>query len=409
MTWNLTTWNFWRPTSCAFVLLAGSAFSLSLSIAPAAAQTAEPCIAGSWELTGPLAHTGLAIKMGVDAAVDEINAAGGVLGKKLRVIAYDDQGEPSRAVDNARRIGERDNCIIMIGGYRTPNALAIRTVLSEMGQPWMGVISAGTRVVEWETGTNEWMFRVSMKDRWVAPFLVDHAVQRSKSKKIGFLYEATGWGQGALVDVEAAAKTKGIALVGKETFNIADQDMSAQLIRLRDASADAIVFWGVDREADAILRSMDRIGYKPAIVSAWGIGAQLGKTAGQLTEGVLVAGTYAWTGQLSPRAQKVWERIKASNKLQQPSELVLPSGTANAYDAVFVIAEALKIAGAYDKKKLRDAFYQVKYEGIVANYNPAFEKTAERQDAILPSYYKLLAYHNGILLPVEQTPYAAKF
>ena len=76
---------------------------------------------------------------------------------------------------------------------------------------------------------------------------------------------------------------------------------------------------------------------------------------------------------------------------------------------MFVIAEALKIAGAYDKKKLRDAFYQVKYEGIVANYNPAFEKTAERHDAILPSYYKLLAYHNGILLPVEQTPYAAKF
>jgi branched-chain amino acid transport system substrate-binding protein len=297
----------------------------------------------------------------------------------------------------------------MIGGYRTPNALAIRTVLGEMGQPWMGVISAGTRVIEWETGKNEWMFRVSMKDRWVAPFLVDHAIQRSKGKKIGFLYEATGWGQGALVDVEAATKAKNIALLGKETFNIADQDMSAQMIRLRDAGADALVFWGVDREADAILRSMDRIGYKPAIVSAWGIGVQLGKTAGPLTEGVLVAGTYAWTGQLSPRAQKVWERIKASNKLQQPSELVLPSGTANAYDAVHIIAEGLKIAGAYDKTKLRDAFFKVKYSGIVADYNPAFENTDERHDAILPAQYKLLAYHNGILLPVEQTPYAAKF
>jgi branched-chain amino acid transport system substrate-binding protein len=398
-----------RPTPRALALLAGSALALSLSIAPAAAQKAEPCIAGSWELTGPLAHTGLAIKMGIEAAVQEINEAGGVLGQKLRVIAYDDQGEPARAVDNTRRIGERDNCIVMIGGYRTPNALAIRTVLAEMGQPWMGVISAGTRVVEWETGKNEWMFRVSMKDRWVAPFLVDHAVARSKNKKIGFLYEATGWGQGALVDVEAATKAKGIALVGKETFNIADQDMSAQLIRLRDAGADSIVFWGVDREADAILRSMDRIGYKPNIVSAWGIGVQLGKTAGQLTEGVLVAGTYAWTGELSPRAQKVWERIKVANKLQQPSELVLPSGTANSYDSVFVIAEALKIAGAYDKAKMRDAFFKVKYEGIVANYDPAFEDAPERHDAILPSYYKLLAFHKGILLPVEQTPYAAKY
>ena len=400
--------DLWRPMSRGLGAVACCALLVPFSIAVATAQTAEPCIAGSWELTGPLAHTGMAIKMGIVAATNEINEAGGVLGQKLRIIAYDDQGEPSRAVDNARRIGERDNCIIMIGGYRTPNALAIRSVLNEMGQPWMGVISAGTRVVEWENGKNEWMFRVSMKDRWVAPFLVGHAWERSKAKKIGFLYEATGWGQGALVDVEAAAKAKGISLVGKETFNVADQDMSAQLIRLREAGADTLVFWGVDREADAVLRSMDRIGYKPRLVSAWGIGVQLGKTAGQLTEGTLVAGTFAWTGQLTPRAQSVWEHIKTANKLQHPSELVLPSGTANAYDALYIITEALKIAGAFDKAKLRDALFQVKYEGIVAKYDPAFEMTPERHDAILPSYYKLLAYHNSILLPVEQSPYAAK-
>jgi branched-chain amino acid transport system substrate-binding protein len=388
------------------VAVAAAALAISLAGAPAAAQKAEPCIAGSWELTGPLAHTGHAVRMGVEAAVDEINEAGGVLGQKLRVIAYDDQGEPSRAVDNARRIGERDNCIVMIGGYRTPNALAIRTVLDEMGQPWMGVISAGTRVIEWEKGKNEWMFRVSAKDRWVAPFLVENALKRSKNKRIGFMYEATGWGQGALPDIEAAAKAHGTQLVGKETFNIGDQDMSAQLIRLRDAGADTLVFWTVDRETDAILRSMDRIGYKPTIVSAWGIGVQLGRTAGKLTEGVLVHGTFAWTGKLSPRAQKVWERIAAKEKLKDPSELVLPSGTANAYDAIHIIAEAIKLAGAFDKTKMRDAFYKVNYEGIIANYSPAFERTAERHDAILPQHYKLLAYHNGILLPVEQTPYA---
>ena len=401
-------WNVLRSTPRAPALLAGTVLALSLSLAPANAQKAEPCIAGSWELTGPLAHTGLAIKMGVEAAIDEINEKGGVLGQKLRLITYDDQGEPSRAVDNARRIGERDNCIIMIGGYRTPNALAIRTVLSEMGQPWMGVISAGTRVIEWESGKNEWMFRVSAKDRWVSPFLVDHALQRSKTKKIGFMYEATGWGQGALPDIEAAAKAKGVALVGKETFNIGDQDMSAQLIRLRDAGADTLVFYTVDRETDAILRSMDRIGYKPTIVSAWGIGVQLGKTAGALTEGVLVHGTFAWTGKMNERTEKVWQRIKAKNNLQQPSELVLPSGTANAYDAIYIIAEAIKLAGAYDKTKVRDAFYKVNHEGIIANYKPAFEKTAERHDAILPTHYKLLAYHKGYLMAIEQTPYAIK-
>jgi branched-chain amino acid transport system substrate-binding protein len=396
--------NLPRPTFGPLALVA--ALALPLYAAPAYAQKAEPCIAGSWELSGPLAHTGLAVRMGIETAVDEINEAGGVLGQKLRVIAYDDQGEPSRAVDNARRIGERDNCIVMIGGFRTPNALAIREVLSEMGLPWMGVISAGTRVIEWEKGNNEWMFRTSMKDRWVAPFLLEKALERSKSKKVGLLFEATGWGQGAVPDVEAAAKQKGIVLAGKETFNIKDQDLSAQLIRLRDAGADTLILYIVDPEAQALLRSMERIGYKPTLVSAWGISAKLGETAGALSDGVLVAGTFAWTGQLSPRAQKAWERMKVKFKLDNPGQLVLPSGIANSYDAAYIIAEALKLAGSFDRTKMRDALYKVKYEGIIAKYDPAFEKTAERHDSLIPSHYKLLAYHKGYLMAIEQTPYA---
>jgi branched-chain amino acid transport system substrate-binding protein len=397
----------WKPLGSRTAAAAASAALASLlAVSPAAAQKAEPCIAGSWELSGPIAHTGAAVRMGVETAVDEINEAGGVLGQKLRVIAYDDQGEPSRAVDNARRIGERDNCIVMIGGFRTPNALAIRPVLTEMGLPWMGVISAGTRVIEWEQGKNEWMFRTSMKDRWVAPYLLNKALERSKSKKIGLMYEATGWGQGAVPDIEAAGKAINVSLIGKETFNLKDQDLSAQLIRLRDAGADTLIYWGVDPEAQAMLRSLERIGWKPTIVSAWGISAKLGETAGALADGVLVAGTFAWTGSLDARATKAWERMKVKFKLDNPGQLVLPSGTANAYDAIYLIAEALKKAGEFDRVKLRDALYTVKYEGIIAKYDPAFEKTVERHDSILPTHYKLLAYHKGALMVVEQTPYA---
>jgi branched-chain amino acid transport system substrate-binding protein len=184
-------------------LLAASAATLGLA-GGAQAQTAEPCIGASWELTGALAHTGLQIRYAVEVALDEINAAGGILGEEVTLRAYDDQGEPGRAVDNALRIGEQDNCVVMLGGFRTPNAIALREPLVEMGLPWVGVISAGTRVIEHENGENEWMFRVSMKDRWVAPFLVEQAMARAPEGGIGLLYEATGWGQGAVPDVEAA-------------------------------------------------------------------------------------------------------------------------------------------------------------------------------------------------------------
>lgn len=385
-------------------LLTTSVASLAFTGA-AHAQSAEPCIGASWELTGALSHTGLQIRYAVEVALDEINAAGGILGQEVTLRAYDDQGEPARAVDNAFRIGEQDNCVVMLGGFRTPNAIALREPLDEMGLPWVGVISAGTRVIEHETGENEWMFRVSMKDRWVAPFLVEQALARAPEGRIGLLYEATGWGQGAVPDVEAAMAEQGIELVGSETFNIGDTDMTAQLGRLRDAGAEALVFYGVDRESDGILRSMQRIGYRPEIVSAWGIGGQLGNTAGALSDGVLVAGTFSWWGDLEERPQAVLDAMMERFNLDGPQDLLLPSGTANAYDAIYIIKEALEIAGEFDREKLRDAFYEVSYEGIVANFDPAFERTMERHDAITPDAYRLLAFYEGILLPIEQTPF----
>jgi branched-chain amino acid transport system substrate-binding protein len=376
----------------------------------ATAQTAEPCIGASWEITGPLANAGATLRIAVETALDEINSAGGVLGKPLKLVYYDDVGEPARAVDNARRIGERDNCVVMIGGGRTPNAIALREPLAEMGLPWIGPISAGTRVIEHENGKNEWMFRISMKDRWVAGYLVDTAHKRNPGGKFGIIYEGTGWGQGAVPDVEAAMKRLSIPVAGKETVNIGDQDVTAQMIRLRDAGVDNLIVYVVDREGAAMLRSMERIGYRPNIISAWGLTNTFGKEVGPLADGILVAGTFNWNGELSPRAQKVFANIQRKfPEIKTPGDIQVPSGLANAYDSVYVIAEGLKIAGAFDRTKLRDALFMVNYEGIVAKYSPAFIKgNQERMDGITTDYYKMQAFHNGILLPLEQTPFAKK-
>lgn len=82
------------------------------------------------------------------------------------------------------------------------------------------------------------------------------------------------------------------------------------------------------------------------------------------------------------------------------------SGIANTYDAVHIVAQAIERAGAFDWKKVREALYQVRYEGLVAKYDPAFDSSdPERQDAILPSEYKLTVWSDGKLLPIAQTPY----
>lgn len=383
-------------------LLSALALALTLCASSAFAQQRQPCIGFSGPLTGPAAFGGEAIRMGAETAIDEINARGGVLGKPLTLKMYDDAGQPPKGVDNVRRVALSDNCVALLGGYHSGVQLAMRDAISQIGIPYVGPGAAGTAIIEHESGKNEWMFRVSAKDRWVAQFLVEQAVARSKSKKVALLYENTGWGNGGLPDVKAAMKAKGLDLVATETFNWGDQDMTPQLIRVRDAGADSVILWALDREGNQILRSMDKLKYRPeSIVGAWGIAGNLGDLAGPLANGVMVMQTYSWMGKLDPRAETVYKKMQAKYNLKSPQDIKMGSYTANAYDAVHIIAQAIQKAGSFEWAKVRDAMYQVKYDGLVAKYDPAFERKQERHDAILPRNYKLTVWQDGKLLPVE--------
>ena len=154
---------------------------------------------------------------------------------------------------------------------------------------------------------------------------------------------------------------------------------------------------------------MDKVGFKPTVIAAWGIAGNLAELAGPLSDGVRVVQTYTFMGDMAPKTKALWDKVQAKYGLKNPVEIKMGSGTANAYDAVHILALAIEKAGAYDWKKVREALYTVNYDGLVASYHPAFDASdPERQDAILPTYYKLTVWSNGKLLPIGQTAYAAK-
>ncbi|AUN93587.1 ABC transporter substrate-binding protein [Pseudazoarcus pumilus] len=380
----------------AAALVSGGTLSLS-------AHSSEPCIGASLPITGPTAWAAESIRMGAEVAIAEINAAGGVLGKPLSFVTYDDGGQPPRGVDNARRIAEADNCIAMFGGWHSGVALAVVEPVHEAMMPYIAVISAGTKITENGRDPN-YMFRVSMFDRWQALALIRKSKEVTKSGVVGVMYEDTGWGQGAVPDLKASAEAEGATVGGMESFKWEDRDMTAQLMRLRDAKVDTIILYSRDLEANQILRSMQRIGYKPTIVSAWGNTGTLGELAGDLADGMIVLQTYSWMGDLAEQPKAVLDTIMKNYKLKSPDEIRHGSGAANTYDAVYILAEAIKKAGEYDRSKVREALYDVHHQGIVQNYSPAFEPG--RHNAILPENYVWTAWHEGRILPIEQTPYA---
>lgn len=381
-------------------LLTSASLALALGTAPAFAN--KPCIGASLPITGPTAWAADSIRMGAEVAIAEINAKGGVLGQRLSFVAYDDAGQPPRGVDNARRIAESDGCIAMFGGWHSGVALAVVEPVHDARIPYIAVISAGTRITENDRKPN-YMFRVSMFDRWQALALVRKSKEVTKTGNIGVLYEDTGWGQGAVPDLKSSASAESAKIVGYEVFKWDDRDMTAQLIRLRDAKVDTIILYSRDLEANQILRSMQRINYSARIVSAWGNTGTLGELAGPLANGMIVLQTFTWAGDLRPQQKRVLDSIMSRYKLKSPDDIKHGSGAANAYDAVYILAEAIRTAGAYDRTRVRDAMYKVSHEGIVQRYAPAF--TPDRHNAILPENYVWTAWHNGRILPIAQTPY----
>lgn len=376
------------------------------------AQEREACIGISAATSGAQAYGGEAIRMGAHLAIQDINEAGGVLGQELSYNIYDEAGAPPRGVDNLRRIAERDNCVFVMGGYHSTVQLAMVDPVHQIGIPYMAVISANTNIIENDVD-NSYMFRVSAKDRWVAQFLVEEGLKRSESNNVAMIYENTGWGEGALPNVEAALEAHGEELVEARDFEWGDSDMTSQLSRMRDAGADTLIIWGLDREGDQILRSLERIDWDPVVLGAWGIAGNLGELAGERANGVLVMQTYSWMGDLEPQAQDLFERLQEEFGIEEQGDIHMGSGIANAYDAVHMIAKAIEEAGAFEWDAVRDAMFEISHEGLVTNYDPAFEAydpdthevKNERHDAILPDAYQLTVWHNGELLPIEQTDY----
>lgn len=149
-------------------------------------------------------------------------------------------------------------------------------------------------------------------------------------------------------------------------------------MRARDAGADVIIIWSLDREANQVLRAMDKISYKPTIVGAWGISGNLGELAGPLANGTRVMQTYSFLTPQSETGKKVLATLESKYGIKDPSTIKAASGIANAYDAVYLLADAIKIAGSYDWPKVQQALYQVERDGLVAPYKPAFDKADRR-------------------------------
>jgi branched-chain amino acid transport system substrate-binding protein len=374
------------------------AFALLFSFSASAQDTIKIGLVTA--LSGQSARAGEAITRGLQVAIDELNAKGGLLGKKLELVRRDDEATPAKGVIAARELLFREKVTVLFGGLDTPVSLAIVPIVNEAKVPFMGPWAAGTPITK-NGSKDNYVFRVSAVDEIVNKAMLQYAQKTFNAKNCGMILVNNPWGESNEKGLNAALSAKGLKPAGIEKFEGNDVDVVPQLTRLKSAGADCLFLVGNVGPSAQVVKSLDRMGWKPPIVSHWGpAGGRFTELAGPSAPSVHFIQTYSFFGKQSPVGQKVMKALMTKySDIKGPGDITPAVGVANAYDAMMLSALAIQAAGKLDGTAIRDGYYKVgKYEGLIKTYNKPF--TREVHDAVNENDYVWTQFIDNQIIPV---------
>jgi branched-chain amino acid transport system substrate-binding protein len=352
-------------------------------------------------LSGQSALAGEAITRGMQIAIDEINAKGGLLGgRKLELVRRDDEANPAKGVVAARELIYREKVAVVFGGLDTPVSMAIVPLMNQEKVPFMGPWAAGTGITQ--NGANpNFAFRVSAVDEIVDVGMLAYAQKTFKTSKPGLILVNNPWGESNEKGLKAAMAAKGVTPAGVEKFEANDVDMVPQLTRLKAAGADTLFMVGNVGPSAQVVKSLERMGWKVPVVSHWGpAGGRFTELAGAMAKDVHFVQTYSFFGKQSPVGERVIKAMMAKYpNVKGPGDITPAVGVANAYDGMHLTALAIQAAGSTKGDDIRQGFYKIeKYEGLIKTYVKPFTPTVH--DAVQANDYVWAQFIDNRIVPV---------
>ena len=340
----------------------------------AAADPIKIGVAGPF--TGGSAPLGVSMRDGVRLAVEEINKAGGVLGRKLQVVERDDEAKNERGVQIAQELINKEKVTATVGYINTGVAVASQRFFQEAKIPVMNNVATGSVITtQFKDQPENYIFRNSAHDSIQAPMIVEEAITRRGFKKVAILADSTNYGQLGRADLETALKAKGITPVAVEKFNIKDVDMTAQLLKAKEAGAEAILTYAIGPELAQIANGMTKLGWKVPMVGSWTLSmANFIDNAGPGGEGARMPQTFIQQGDTPKRKAFIDAYLKTFKP--KNNRIDSPVSAAQGYDSIFLLAAAIKQANSTDGPKIREALENLgtKVEGVVTTYDKPFTK-----------------------------------
>ncbi|MGW9329835.1 ABC transporter substrate-binding protein [Bosea sp. NPDC055594] len=374
-------------------LLVSTGMALSL---PAFAQNEIKIGYNADQSASGAAELGLSGLYGFQAAIEDLNAQGGVLGRKVVGVVRDDAGAPPKSIQNMNELIDNEKVAAVVGPTNSGNALAWLHIPQQKKVPVVSHVATATDITaRYAKEPQNYIFRVSMVDREQLALLAAYAVKASKTKNVAIIADTTGYGQAATKDLQEILALHGIKPVGIEKFGPKDTDMTSQLAKLKAAGADMIITGSLADATAQVLKSMEKMDYYPGLLSTWGsINTPLINIAGpKLAEKTIFAAST--TEDASDRAAALHKRLMAKHP-NMPAFVSAAQG----YDAVMLIAAAIKQAGGTDGPKVQQALENLgAVQGIIKKYEKPFSK--EQHEALGVADFHLAQWKDGRVVKLD--------
>ncbi|HSO58692.1 MAG TPA: ABC transporter substrate-binding protein [Paenisporosarcina sp.] len=315
-------------------------------------------------LSGPGAAYGEAITNGFNLALDEINEKGDV---KIELVIEDSAGKQEQALTVAQKLMSDDEIVALLGPTLSTEMNVVGPEADLNGIPIMGTSTTAAGIPQ----IGEYVFRNSLPESLAIPAALEKAVEANDAKTVAILYGNDDlFTKSGFDTMKEEAENMGLDILTIETFQKGQSDYNAQLTKIKDLNPDLILASALYNEGAVIMDQARKMGIEVPFVGGNGFNSpQVIEIAGDASEGLIVA--TPWFGDKDE--PKVQEFVK---KYEEEYGSKPDQFAAQAYDALYIMAEGLKNAGEADRDALRDALAEIKdLDGVLGKFS--FDKDGD--------------------------------
>jgi branched-chain amino acid transport system substrate-binding protein len=310
-------------------------------------------------LTGNLALLGTQARNGVEFAVDEINAAGGIAGRKIGLTTEDTGASSTDALNAMNRIIE-GKPLIIFGSMISPHVFAQTEGVTKSETPFL----VGATNAKVTAQGSKWLFRTHAHDGQLAALIPEYLVKSLGKTKPGIVAVADDYGLGASKGIQAALAKLNVTPVAVTSYAPSDKDMSAQLLEIKDKGADSLILFGRPADVVLVLKQMGDLGIKLTTVGNASIVAQT--TLNNLSAAE-ADGSYAIGGMI-PQTSTDPKMLDWAKRVQEKYKVPADNFTVSYYDSVYMVKSIIERVGC-DKAAIRDALSATKdWKGLLISY-----------------------------------------